>query len=95
MSHTLTRSTRPHQVKYEGASLLLPPLPGYPSAQMGPAVSQQPYPGNYTIIQPSVVVVGGCPACRANADLRFVYFHSEQEKLLDGEGKAELHVLGR
>lgn len=37
---------------------------GYPSAQMGPAVSQQPYPGNYTIIQPSVVVVGGCPACR-------------------------------
>ncbi|KAK2833534.1 hypothetical protein Q5P01_017423 [Channa striata] len=46
-----------------------PPYPypdaqGYPSAQMGPAVSQQPYPGTYTIIQPSVVVVGGCPACR-------------------------------
>lgn len=33
-------------------------------AQMGPAVAQQPYPGTYTIIQPSVVVVGGCPACR-------------------------------
>ncbi|XP_071329911.1 membrane protein BRI3 [Trachinotus anak] len=46
-----------------------PPYPypdgqGYPSAQMGPAVSQQPYAGTYTIIQPSVVVVGGCPACR-------------------------------
>lgn len=37
---------------------------GYPSAQMAPAVSQQPYGGTYTIIQPSVVVVGGCPACR-------------------------------
>lgn len=37
---------------------------GYPSAQMAPAVSQQPYPGTYAIIQPSVVVVGGCPACR-------------------------------
>ncbi|KAM4598551.1 membrane protein BRI3 [Polymixia lowei] len=36
----------------------------YPSAQMAPAVSQQPYSGTYTIIQPSVVVVGGCPACR-------------------------------
>ncbi|XP_029997901.1 brain protein I3-like [Sphaeramia orbicularis] len=36
----------------------------YPSAQMAPAVSQQPYTGTYTIIQPSVVVVGGCPACR-------------------------------
>ncbi|XP_070778945.1 membrane protein BRI3 isoform X1 [Enoplosus armatus] len=46
-----------------------PPYPypdgqGYPSAQMGPAVAQQPYTGTYTIIQPSVVVVGGCPACR-------------------------------
>uniref|UniRef100_UPI0037E795CC membrane protein BRI3 n=1 Tax=Semicossyphus pulcher TaxID=241346 RepID=UPI0037E795CC len=46
-----------------------PPYPypdaqGFPSAQMAPAVSQQPYPGTYTIIQPSVVVVGGCPACR-------------------------------
>lgn len=37
---------------------------GYPSAQTAPAVSQQPYPGTYAIIQPSVVVVGGCPACR-------------------------------
>ncbi|XP_045884352.1 brain protein I3 [Micropterus dolomieu] len=46
-----------------------PPYPypdgqGYPSAQMGPAIAQQPYAGTYTIIQPSVVVVGGCPACR-------------------------------
>ncbi|XP_058510449.1 brain protein I3 [Solea solea] len=41
-----------------------PVVQGYPSAQMGPAVSQQPYPGTYAIIQPSVVVVGGCPACR-------------------------------
>lgn len=32
--------------------------------QMGPAIAQQPYSGTYTIIQPSVVVVGGCPACR-------------------------------
>ncbi|XP_013855415.1 membrane protein BRI3 [Austrofundulus limnaeus] len=37
---------------------------GFPSAPMGPAVSQQPITGSYTIIQPSVVVVGGCPACR-------------------------------
>lgn len=37
---------------------------GYPSSQTAPAVSQQPYPGTYAIIQPSVVVVGGCPACR-------------------------------
>ncbi|XP_023139388.1 brain protein I3 [Amphiprion ocellaris] len=46
-----------------------PPYPyqdgqGFPSAQMSPAVSQQPYSGTYAIIQPSVVVVGGCPACR-------------------------------
>ncbi|XP_037648339.1 brain protein I3 [Sebastes umbrosus] len=41
-----------------------PDGPGYPSAQMNPAIAQQPYPGTYTIIQPSVVVVGGCPACR-------------------------------
>ncbi|XP_008294174.1 membrane protein BRI3 [Stegastes partitus] len=46
-----------------------PPYPyqggqGYPPAQMNPAVSQQPYAGTYTIIQPSVVVVGGCPTCR-------------------------------
>nr|XP_020472053.1 brain protein I3 [Monopterus albus]XP_020472054.1 brain protein I3 [Monopterus albus] len=37
---------------------------GYPPAPVGPAVSQQPYTETYTIIQPSVVVVGGCPACR-------------------------------
>ncbi|XP_012681407.1 brain protein I3 [Clupea harengus] len=37
-----------------------PAVPG----QM-PAVAQQPnYTNTYTIIQPSVVVVGGCPACR-------------------------------
>ncbi|XP_057716755.1 brain protein I3 [Corythoichthys intestinalis] len=36
----------------------------YPTAQMGAAVSHQPYSGTYTVIQPSVVVVGGCPACR-------------------------------
>ncbi|KAM6914730.1 membrane protein BRI3-like isoform 1-T2 [Lycodopsis pacificus] len=46
-----------------------PPYPypagqGYPSAQMNPAIAQQPYPGTYTILQPRVVVVGGCPACR-------------------------------
>ncbi|KAF7662197.1 hypothetical protein LDENG_00242930 [Lucifuga dentata] len=46
-----------------------PPYPypdgqGLPAAQMGPAVSQQPYSTTYTIVQPSVVVVGGCPACR-------------------------------
>ncbi|KAF7221060.1 membrane protein BRI3 [Nothobranchius furzeri] len=37
---------------------------GFPPAQMGPPATQQPYAGSYTIIQPSVVVVGGCPACR-------------------------------
>lgn len=41
-----------------------PPAQGFPAAQAGPAVSQQPYAGTYAIIQPSVVVVGGCPACR-------------------------------
>ncbi|XP_062308092.1 brain protein I3 [Osmerus eperlanus] len=44
-----------------------PPYPypdGQGPAQMGQAIAQQPYPGTYTIIQPSVVVVGGCPACR-------------------------------
>ncbi|XP_072299516.1 membrane protein BRI3 [Eucyclogobius newberryi] len=46
-----------------------PPYPfppegqGYPVAHTAP-VSQQPYGGTYAIIQPSVVVVGGCPACR-------------------------------
>ncbi|XP_076852945.1 membrane protein BRI3 [Brachyhypopomus gauderio] len=35
-----------------------------PSAQAAP-IGQQPHCANtYTIIQPSVVVVGGCPACR-------------------------------
>ncbi|XP_077388539.1 membrane protein BRI3 [Festucalex cinctus] len=37
---------------------------GYPAGQLGAAVSHQPYSGTYTVIQPSVVVVGGCPACR-------------------------------
>ncbi|KAI3359908.1 hypothetical protein L3Q82_014250, partial [Scortum barcoo] len=45
-------------------TLQLTGITGFPPAQMGPAVSQQPYAGTYTIIQPSVVVVGGCPACR-------------------------------
>lgn len=45
---------------------LYPAGPGYPPVPAPPApVSQQPnYGGTYTIIQPSVVVVGGCPACR-------------------------------
>ncbi|XP_018617128.1 membrane protein BRI3 [Scleropages formosus] len=40
--------------------------PGYTQACPSvPAVAQQPnYASTYTIIQPSVVVVGGCPACR-------------------------------
>ncbi|XP_061604740.1 brain protein I3 [Phyllopteryx taeniolatus] len=37
---------------------------GYPPPQMGAPMSHQPYSGTYTVIQPSVVVVGGCPACR-------------------------------
>ncbi|KAJ3600360.1 hypothetical protein NHX12_031345 [Muraenolepis orangiensis] len=37
---------------------------GFHAPQMGPAIAQQPYSGTYTIIQPSIVVVGGCPACR-------------------------------
>ncbi|MBN3303843.1 membrane protein BRI3 [Amia ocellicauda] len=39
---------------------------GYPQPppQMPPVAQQPNYPGTYTIIQPSVVVVGGCPACR-------------------------------
>uniref|UniRef100_H3D324 Membrane protein BRI3 n=1 Tax=Tetraodon nigroviridis TaxID=99883 RepID=H3D324_TETNG len=43
-----------------------PPSAGYPPAQVAPAgpQAQQPYPSAYAIIQPSVVVVGGCPACR-------------------------------
>ncbi|XP_051995557.1 brain protein I3 [Xyrauchen texanus] len=50
-----------------------PPYQGYPAADSGyPAVPRQPasiagqpaYTSTYTIVQPSVVVVGGCPACR-------------------------------
>ncbi|KAK9978174.1 hypothetical protein ABG768_019940 [Culter alburnus] len=39
---------------------------GYPAAPgMPAAVASQPaYTSTYTIVQPSVVVVGGCPACR-------------------------------
>ncbi|XP_052392127.1 brain protein I3 isoform X1 [Carassius gibelio] len=36
---------------------------GFPAAP-GPATSQPAYTNTYTIVQPSVVVVGGCPACR-------------------------------
>ncbi|XP_068605577.1 membrane protein BRI3 isoform X1 [Brachionichthys hirsutus] len=61
----------PQQSSYGTIAQPAPPPPppppygqAYPSAQMNPAVSQQPYPGTYTIVQPSVVVVGGCPACR-------------------------------
>ncbi|KAK1799441.1 hypothetical protein P4O66_007674 [Electrophorus voltai] len=47
-----------------------PPYPfpdaqGYPASVQAAPVGQQPnYANTYTIIQPSVVVVGGCPACR-------------------------------
>ncbi|KAG9264373.1 brain protein I3 [Astyanax mexicanus] len=45
-----------------------PPAQGFPAAAAAPpaaAIGQQPnYTSTYTIIQPSVVVVGGCPACR-------------------------------
>ncbi|KAJ8387145.1 hypothetical protein AAFF_G00160850 [Aldrovandia affinis] len=43
-----------------------PPGAGYPQAVSNlPPVAQQPNcAATYTIIQPSVVVVGGCPACR-------------------------------
>ncbi|KAM9779967.1 membrane protein BRI3 [Neosynchiropus ocellatus] len=52
-----------------GYGAIPPPAPPpyqYPAGQgysPVPPVSQQPYSGAY-IIQPSVVVVGGCPACR-------------------------------
>ncbi|KTF93938.1 hypothetical protein cypCar_00035526, partial [Cyprinus carpio] len=38
---------------------------GYPAAPAPPAaIATQPaYTSTYTIVQPSVVVVGGCPAC--------------------------------
>ncbi|KAK7168320.1 hypothetical protein R3I94_002393 [Phoxinus phoxinus] len=50
-----------------------PPYQGFPAATSGyPAVpgppaavgTQPAYTSTYTIVQPSVVVVGGCPACR-------------------------------
>ncbi|XP_026072659.1 brain protein I3-like isoform X2 [Carassius auratus] len=47
-----------------------PPYQGFPAASSGfpaapgPATSQPAYTNTYTIVQPSVVVVGGCPACR-------------------------------
>ncbi|XP_018956990.1 brain protein I3 [Cyprinus carpio] len=47
-----------------------PPYQGFPAATSGfpaapVAVAAQPaYTSTYTIVQPSVVVVGGCPACR-------------------------------
>ncbi|XP_036398520.1 brain protein I3-like [Megalops cyprinoides] len=42
-----------------------PDGPGFSQTSQLPPVAQQPnYAGTYTIIQPSVVVVGGCPACR-------------------------------
>ncbi|XP_016312458.1 brain protein I3-like [Sinocyclocheilus anshuiensis] len=40
-----------------------PPYQGFPAAPV--AVAAQPaYTSTYTLVQPSVVVVGGCPACR-------------------------------
>ncbi|XP_026853765.1 brain protein I3 isoform X1 [Electrophorus electricus] len=42
-----------------------PTSAGYPASVQAAPVGQQPnYANTYTIIQPSVVVVGGCPACR-------------------------------
>nr|XP_015215759.1 PREDICTED: brain protein I3 isoform X2 [Lepisosteus oculatus] len=38
--------------------------PQQPPSQLPPVGQQPNYPNTYTIIQPSVVVVGGCPACR-------------------------------
>ncbi|KAI7803457.1 brain protein I3 [Triplophysa rosa] len=42
------------------------PAAGYPAAPGQPAAvaAQTAYTSTYTIVQPSVVVVGGCPACR-------------------------------
>lgn len=39
---------------------------GYPAApaQAAATGAAANYPSSYTIVQPSVVVVGGCPACR-------------------------------
>ncbi|KAK6476065.1 brain protein I3 [Huso huso] len=49
-----------------------PPPPYYtggqgyaqPAAALPPVAQQPNFSNTYTIIQPSVVVVGGCPACR-------------------------------
>ncbi|MCJ8739266.1 hypothetical protein PDJAM_G00045430 [Pangasius djambal] len=43
-----------------------PTAQGYPAAPAQAAATGTPAncPSTYTIIQPSVVVVGGCPACR-------------------------------
>ncbi|KAA0705303.1 Brain protein I3 [Triplophysa tibetana] len=47
-----------------------PPYQGYPAAPGQSAAGypaaqgQTAYTSTYTIVQPSVVVVGGCPACR-------------------------------
>ncbi|XP_039630703.1 brain protein I3 isoform X2 [Polypterus senegalus] len=40
--------------------------PGFvpPAAPLGPVAQQPTFSSTYTIVQPSVVVVGGCPACR-------------------------------
>lgn len=41
---------------------------GFPAAMSGypavPVAAQPAYTSTYTLVQPSVVVVGGCPACR-------------------------------
>ncbi|XP_047656536.1 brain protein I3 isoform X2 [Tachysurus fulvidraco] len=57
-----------------------PPPYTFPSAQGHPAAPAQAaatgtpanYPSTYTIIQPSVVVVGGCPACRFSPESLFL-----------------------
>ncbi|XP_039630702.1 brain protein I3 isoform X1 [Polypterus senegalus] len=43
-----------------------PEGPGFvpPAAPLGPVAQQPTFSSTYTIVQPSVVVVGGCPACR-------------------------------
>ncbi|XP_065119210.1 membrane protein BRI3 isoform X2 [Paramisgurnus dabryanus] len=45
---------------YPASSPGYPAVPGHPAAVAG----QPAYTSTYTIVQPSVVVVGGCPACR-------------------------------
>uniref|UniRef100_A0A3B4YKR0 Membrane protein BRI3 n=1 Tax=Seriola lalandi dorsalis TaxID=1841481 RepID=A0A3B4YKR0_SERLL len=51
----------PQQHSYGAIPSPAPPPYPYPDGQ---GSSSQPYAGTYTILQPSVVVVGGCPACR-------------------------------